>query len=76
MTDDTEDFTPIKSSLIDGHKYDPNARVLVVRLKNGLKYAHDDVPIEKYAAFVENPSPGGYWNRKIKSNHPGRQVLK
>lgn len=75
MTDtDNEGFTPITSSLIDGHRYDPNTRVLTVRLKNGLKYAHDDVPIEKHTAMVENASPGGYWNRKIKANHPGRKV--
>jgi len=67
-------MTPIDSTWLDAHHYDPDARVLTVRYKNGDTYRHEDVPAEKVEAFTGAASPGSFYNSKIKSNHPGKKL--
>lgn len=73
MTTETE-WTPIESSFLKAHKYDPNSRRLSVEYLNGSRYTHEDVPIEKHEAMVGSASPGSFYNKKIKTNHPGRKL--
>lgn len=68
------ELTPIKSSMFDGHHYDPNTRVMTVQFKNGAVHQFEDVGIEKHTAFTESASPGRYFNERIKGNHIGRKV--
>lgn len=65
---------PITSSFIKAHDYDSDTRLLTVEYHNGARYQHEDVPADKYEAFIGNASPGGFYNAKIKSNHPGRKL--
>ena len=68
-------LTPIESMMFSHHAYDPNTRVMTVQYKNGGVYQHDDIPAEKYDAFVGNKSPGKFFNEKIRTNFPGRKVI-
>jgi hypothetical protein len=71
----TPEMTPIESSMISHHAYDPNSRKLTVKYKKtGDVYEYDDVPMDKHATFTESASPGKYFNDKIKPNHAGRKV--
>lgn len=71
---ETDDWTPIESSFLKAHKYDPNSRKLTVEYRSGARYAHDDVPMEKHASLIGAQSPGSYYNSKIKDHHPGRKL--
>lgn len=61
------------SSVITGHGYDMDSRTLVVSFKGGNTYTHEDVPPEKYAALTGAASPGGYYNKKIRNQHPAQK---
>jgi hypothetical protein len=75
MTMPTPDLQAIDSTMFSHHHYDPDTRVMTVRYKeSGKLYQHDDVPAEKNDAFLGSASKGGYYNKKIKPNHPGRKV--
>lgn len=67
-------FTPVKSSMLTGYRYDPASRKLTVQYKGGATYEHDDVPMERVTALAENQSPGAYFNSRIKGLYPARKL--
>lgn len=67
-------LTPIKSSMFDGHHYDPSTRQMTVQFKNGAVHVYDDVPADKYETFVGAASPGRYFNDRIKGLFESRKV--
>lgn len=67
-------MTPIKSSFLKAHDYDPTSRVLTIEYQNGARYRHHDVPADKFEAFIGAASPGSFYNKRIKDHHPGRKV--
>lgn len=62
-----KDFTPVKSSVIAGYKYDPAARELETVTNNGQRYIHGDVSPEEAQAFANAESKGKAW-QKIRDN--------
>ncbi len=68
------ELTQIKSSMFTAHHYDPATRQMTVQFKNGSVYVYDDVPMERHEAFAGNQSPGRFFNERIKSQYPGRNV--
>lgn len=66
-------MNPIESSAIAEHGYDPDTRTMRVKLKSGKTYDHQDVPLEKYAAFTGAASAGRFYNKEIK-RHPAKKV--
>lgn len=68
------ELTPIKSSMLTGHHYDPDGRVLTVEFQGGKRYAYSDVPAEKFEAFKGNASPGGYFAANIRNNHAATKL--
>jgi hypothetical protein len=75
MMSDHPPLNPIKSSLFEGHHYDPNTRKLTVKFASGDVWEYADVPMDKAEAFSGSMSPGRFYGDKIKSNHVGRKVL-
>lgn len=69
-------MTPVKSSAITHHGYDPATNKMRVTTHSGKTYEYDDVPIDRYAAFTGAASPGSFWNSRIKANHTGREIAK
>lgn len=67
-------LTPMKSSVFDGHTYNPATSKLTVRFNSGKTWEYDDVPMEKATAFAGAASPGRYFSDKIKGLYPGREV--
>ena len=67
-------MTPIESSMLSGHHYDPDTRKMTVTFKNGAVHQYDDVPADKFEAFVGSASPGRFFNDKIKINHLNRKL--
>lgn len=67
------ELTPIKSSLLNGHAYDPTTRVLHLDVR-GKRYVYDDVPAEKVEAMLGSISPGRYFVTNIRDNFKGRKV--
>jgi hypothetical protein len=65
-----KDFTSVKSSNIDGAKYDAASKSLTVKFKSGSVYEYTGVPHETYsqfaATFQSGESSGGFLNKHIK----------
>lgn len=68
------DLVPIDSSAFTGHHFDPDTGELHIQYKGGGIYRFDGVPMEKYAALVDNASPGAFLNEKIKGLYPATKV--
>lgn len=68
------EFTPIESSMLEAIHHDPNTRILTVKYKNGSTYEHSDVGADKVEALRGAASPGTFFNKKIRNNHPGKKV--
>lgn len=62
------------SSAIESSGYDPETRTLRVTFKGGKTYDHQDVPLEKYAAFTGSDSAGNFYNKKIRDAHPAQKL--
>ncbi len=67
-------MTPMTSSVISGHHYDPGTQALHIAMKNGATYRYDGVPLEKAEAFAGNASPGGYFGKRIKGLYPATKL--
>ncbi len=74
MTKNIE-LSKMKSTMIESMGYDHESKTLRVRFRGGKTYDHPDVPVEKYAALTGANSIGGFYNTKIRDQHPG-QMLK
>ncbi len=68
------EFTPVKSSMMTGHHYDPNTRALTVQFTGGSVYRYDDVSADKVATLAESASPGSFFTSKIKGLHPATKL--
>lgn len=65
------DRKTVKSNLLKSIGYDPATRILEVEFtpkpnKPAKIYQYQDVPPERYAALIADPSLGGYFLAKIK----------
>jgi len=72
-------LTPLSSSMLAGHAYDPNTRTLSVQYmgKDGAPssvWTYEAVPMERAEALSGSMSPGRYFNDKIKGLYTARQV--
>lgn len=63
------EFTPVRSSAIDGFHYDPATRNLHLRFTSGKVYVAREVSLERVQAFSENLSKGRYFNDQIRPFH-------
>ncbi len=59
-------MTPVESGHIESIGHDPNTNTLTVKFKNGAVYSHDDVPATVHAEFLAAPSPGTFFNSRVK----------
>lgn len=62
------------SSSIKAIGHDPATGKLHVQFHNGNTYEHDDVPLEKVAAFTGAVSQGKFYNSKIRGAYTTRKV--
>ena len=54
------------SSAISSASYDSEAQTLTIVFVNGNSYTHDGVPDYLINDFEAAPSPGKFWNSRIK----------
>jgi hypothetical protein len=63
-------FTPVQDSThMDGESYDPIAKQLKVRYKNGYVYVAHGLSSEEYQAFKSAPSQGSHWHWVLRDSH-------
>lgn len=67
-------LTPLDSSVLTGHAYDPDTRTLHLGFKSGDTWEYRDVPLEKVEALIGNASPGQYFGSKIRGHYAGRKL--
>jgi hypothetical protein len=58
--------TKLKSSWLTDAHYDDETQTLTVHTAKGTKHAHQISPAE-YAEFCAAPSPGQYYNSKLRT---------
>jgi hypothetical protein len=56
-----EGFTPVKSSVLRGYKYDPETQQFDSITNDGRHYVHGDVSPEQFKAFEDADSKGKAW---------------
>jgi hypothetical protein len=62
------------STAIRNFAYDPVARELWVTFVSGRRYIYFGVPPEKFSAFSNAGSRGGFFNREIRDQYSYREV--
>jgi hypothetical protein len=62
------------SSAINGIRYQPKGRRLLVTFVSSKTYAYEGVPEEVYDAFLAAPSHGVFFNENIRDHYPYRVV--
>jgi len=67
-------LTPIKSSAISAHGYDPASETLHLQFASGGTYSYPGVPPEKYAALQAAESAGKYVAQHIRPHHVGERA--
>jgi hypothetical protein len=68
-------LTPVTGSTsIKAYAHDPATGQLMVQFQNGKTYTHENVPLEKVAAFTGAASMGAFYNAKIKGTYPHKRV--
>lgn len=67
-------LSPLNSSMITGHHYDPASSKLTLSFKNGDTYEYSDVPMERATAFVGAASPGTFFANRIRGQYPHRKL--
>ena len=68
-----ENYT-MPSTAIRNFAYDPLARELWVTFVTGRRYVYFGVPPEKFSAFSNASSRGGFFNREIRDQYAYREV--
>lgn len=63
------ELSPLTSSLLSGHHYDPDTRQLHLGFNSGQVYRYDDVGIDKAEALAGSASPGRYFGSRIRGHH-------
>lgn len=61
-----EGFEPIRSSVLDGVKYDAASRTLSIAFDSGDVYDYQNVPEDVYRGLIAAGSKGQYFQSKIK----------
>lgn len=59
-------MTPVKSSQVKSHGYDPVSRTLAVEFNSGSTYYYSDVPADVYANMQKAESVGSFLGKYIK----------
>ena len=59
-------MTPVKSSQVKSHGYDPVSRTLAVEFNSGGVYHYIDVPADVYAKMQKSESVGSFLGKHIK----------
>lgn len=67
-------YIPVKSSNIDGIKYDGDTQTLHVKFLSGDTYRYEGVSPHKYQALMAAPSKGKHIHTNIKGLHPHSKV--
>ena len=64
----------IQSSNLLGVRYQPYTGVLEVEFHNGHVYQYFEVPAQAYAALMDSPSHGRFFNHFIRDRFRFRQI--
>jgi KTSC domain len=67
-------FTPLKSSNLEGVHYDPLSKNLTVKFLSGQTHAYEAVTPEIHAGLMKADSPGKYFHAHIRNAHPSSRV--
>jgi hypothetical protein len=57
---------PLQSSMLAGMEYDPATKTLTVTFRSGREYTYEGIDEDIAKGLAESPSPGKYFNDKIK----------
>ena len=68
------EFSPMKSSYIQGVAYDEAAKKLTVQFKNGVAWEYYDVPEAAHVSLLLAESTGKFYAKEIKGVFTGRKV--
>jgi hypothetical protein len=60
----------VDSSAISSVGYDPRSRILEVEFRSGAVYDYSGVTPRLWAAFLEAPSKGTFFSRRIRGQFP------
>jgi hypothetical protein len=58
---------PVASSLLGSVAYDHDRAILQLEFRSGAVYQYFAVPRQSYQELLQADSPGGYFNRRIRS---------
>lgn len=71
-------FDSPESSVIAGASYDPMTRTLICEVKRGPNvtkaYRYDGFPEEEWVAFVQSPSKGNFFSRRVRAIYSGKAL--
>lgn len=70
---ETPDWTPVESSTIAAHRYDPERMELGVRFKSGDTYTYSSVPEVIASSLASSNSLGSYFAKHIKGVYGHRK---
>ena len=63
MSEESNELTPVDSTVVAGVAYDEANATLTLQLRDGSTYKYFDVPRLTYLAFMKEPSKGKAANR-------------
>jgi hypothetical protein len=66
--------TPVQSSSIKSHGYDPNTQTLAVEFTSGHVYHLSGVPPEDAQAFASAPSLGSHWHANLRGKYESTRI--
>lgn len=67
-------FSPLKSSNIEGAHYDEASQTLTVKFKNGGRYSYGGVVKEHYDGLMGAESAGSYFHKTIKGAYKHKRL--
>jgi hypothetical protein len=62
------------SSNVSRISFDPDTRELTVTFRGGSAYVLNGVDATTASDFANDPSPGGYYNRNLRSRYTARKL--
>ena len=65
----TRQLVQLQSSSLRSASYDPETKELDIGFQNGRTYTFQDVPPDVFQGLQDDPSPGSYFNQKIKGKY-------
>lgn len=66
--------TPVQSSSIKSHGYDPDSQTLAVQFTSGHVYHYSGVSPEAAQAFAEAPSLGSHWHKEVRNKYESTRI--